>query len=51
MTRTIAMRQKELNRKTTIEQAVEGRITQKKGAEKAGISERHFRLAAQEVVL
>ena len=43
MTRTIAMSQKELNRKTIIEQAVEGRITQKKGAEKVGISERHFR--------
>ena len=43
MTRTIAMSQKELNRKTIIEQAVEGRITQKKGAEKVGISERRFR--------
>ena len=51
MTKKIAISQEELNRKTIIEQAVERRITQKKGAEKAGISERHFRLAAQEVVL
>ena len=43
MTRTIAMSQKELNRETIIEQAIEGLITQKKRAEKISISERHFR--------
>lgn len=43
MTRTIAMTEEELRRKTVIEQAEEKRITQKKGAEKLGISERYFR--------
>lgn len=40
---TIAMTQKELNRKTMIEKAIDKRITQKEGASKLGISERHFR--------
>lgn len=40
---TIAMTQKELNRKTVIEQAIDKRISQKEGAKKLGISERHFR--------
>jgi len=40
---TITMTQKELNRKTVVEQVTERRVTQKKGAEKLGISERHFR--------
>lgn len=40
---TITMTQEELNRKTIIEQAVEERITQKEGAERLRISERHFR--------
>lgn len=40
---TIAMTLEELKRKTIIEQAIEKRITQKEGAEKLGISERHFR--------
>ena len=43
MTRTIAMTAEELRRKTIIEQAEEKRITQREGAEKLGISERHFR--------
>ena len=37
------MTQEELNRKTIIEQAKDKRITQREGAEKLGISERHFR--------
>jgi len=40
---TIAMTQEELNRKTIIEQAQDKRITQREGAEKLSISERHFR--------
>lgn len=40
---TIAMTEEELVRKTIIEKAVDKRITQKEGAEKLGISERHFR--------
>ncbi|PKN86937.1 MAG: hypothetical protein CVU46_05940 [Chloroflexi bacterium HGW-Chloroflexi-8] len=40
---TIAMTQEELKRKTIIDQAIEKRITQKEGAEKLRISERHFR--------
>ena len=40
---TIAMTQEELKRKTIIEQVVEQRILQKEGAERMGISERHFR--------
>lgn len=40
---TIAMTQEELNRKTIIEQAVDKRISQKEGAAKLGMSERHFR--------
>jgi transposase len=40
---TITMTQEELNRKTIIEQAEDKRITQREGAEKLGISERHFR--------
>jgi transposase len=40
---TIAMTREELKRKTIIEQAIEKRITQKGGAERLGISERHFR--------
>jgi transposase len=40
---TIAMTREELNRKTIIEQANERRISQKEGAGKLGISERHFR--------
>ena len=40
---TITMTQEELNRKTIIEQAKDKRITQREGAEKLGISERHFR--------
>ena len=43
MTRTIAMTEAELERKTIIEQAESKRITQREGAEKVGISERHFR--------
>jgi transposase len=37
------MTQAELNRKTIIEQSVGKRITQREGAERLGISERHFR--------
>lgn len=40
---TIAMTQEELDRKTIIEQAVEQRILQREGAERMGVSERHFR--------
>ena len=40
---TIAMTQAELERKTIIEQAVDKRITQRAGAERIGVSERHFR--------
>lgn len=40
---TIAMTQEELNRKTIIEKAVDKRITQKEGAAKLEMSERHFR--------
>lgn len=40
---TISMTQEELNRKTIIEQAKDKRISQKEGATKLGISERHFR--------
>lgn len=40
---TIAMTREELDRKTIIEQVMDKRITQKKGAEKVGVSERHFR--------
>jgi transposase len=40
---TIAMTQEELKRKTIIEQAVEQRILQREGAERIGVSERHFR--------
>jgi transposase len=40
---TIAMTLEELKRKTIIEQAIDKRITQKEGAEKLGMSERHFR--------
>lgn len=40
---TIAMTEEELLRKTIIEKAVDKRITQKEGAEKLGMSERHFR--------
>jgi len=40
---TIAMTQEELKRKTIIEQAKDKRVTQKEGAKKLGISERHFR--------
>lgn len=40
---TIAMTEEELKRKTVIEQAVEKRISQKEGARRLGISERHFR--------
>ena len=40
---TIAMTQEELNRKTIIEQAIERRIPQREGAERIGVSERHFR--------
>jgi len=40
---TITMTQEELQRKTIIEQAQDKRITQREGAEKIGISERHFR--------
>ena len=40
---TIAMTQEELNRKTNIEQAIEKRITQREGAQRLDISERHFR--------
>ena len=40
---TIAMTQEELSRKTVIEQAIEKRITQKEGASRLGISERHIR--------
>ena len=40
---TITMTQEELSRKTVIEQANDKRITQKEGAAKLGISERHFR--------
>lgn len=43
MTWTIAMTQEELYRKTIIEQALDKRITQKQGADKLGVSERHFR--------
>jgi transposase len=43
MTWTIAMTQEELYRKTIIEQAIDKRITQKQGADKLGVSERHFR--------
>ena len=37
------MTQEELNRKTIIEQAVDKRISQKEGAAKLGMNERHFR--------
>jgi len=37
------MTQEELNGKTIIEQAVDKRISQKEGAAKLGMSERHFR--------
>lgn len=40
---TIAMTQEELLRKTILERAIDKRITQKEGAEKLKISERHFR--------
>jgi transposase len=40
---TIAMTQEELNRKTIIEQSIDKRITQREGANKLGVSERHFR--------
>ena len=40
---TITMTQEELNRKRSIERAIEKRITQKEGGRKLGISERHFR--------
>ncbi len=40
---TITMTQEELIRKTIIEQANDKRITQREGAERLGISERHFR--------
>lgn len=40
---TIAMTQEELNRKTIIEQAIERRIKQREGAQRLGVSERHFR--------
>jgi len=40
---TIAMTEEELKRKTIIEQAVEKRISQKEGARRLGISERHLR--------
>ena len=40
---TIAMTPEELNRKTVIEQAIEKRVTQKEGASRLGISERHIR--------
>ena len=40
---TIAMTQEELYRKTIVEQAVDKRISQKEGAAKLGMSERHFR--------
>jgi predicted DNA-binding protein (UPF0251 family) len=43
MTWTIKMTQEELNRKTVIEQAIDKRVSQKEGAGKLGISERHFR--------
>jgi transposase len=43
MKRTIAMTEKELRRKTVVEQAEDKRISQKEGAEKLGISERSFR--------
>jgi len=40
---TIAMTQEELNRKTIIEQAQDKRITQREGARRLAVSERHFR--------
>lgn len=40
---TIAMTQAELERKTIIEQAIDKRITQREGAKRIGVSERHFR--------
>jgi hypothetical protein len=40
---TIQMTQEELNRKTVIEQAMDKRVSQKEGAGKLRISERHFR--------
>jgi transposase len=40
---TIAMTQEELNRKTIIEQTHDKRITQREGAQRLGVSERHFR--------
>jgi len=40
---TIAMTREELKRKTIIEQAIEKRIIQKEGADRLGISGRHFR--------
>lgn len=43
MTWTIAMTQKELYRKTIVEQAVDKRVTQKEGARRIGVSERQFR--------
>lgn len=43
MKRTIEMTQEELNRKTIIEQVIDKRITQKEGARRVGIGERHFR--------
>lgn len=43
MTWTIKMTQEELNRKTVIEQAIDKRVSQKDGAGKLRISERHFR--------
>jgi len=43
MTRTIAMTEQELHRKTILEKAEEQRITQAAGATELGVSERHFR--------
>jgi len=40
---TIAMTKQELSRKTIVERAIDKRITQREGAEKLEISERHFR--------
>jgi transposase len=40
---TITMTQEELHRKTIIEQAIDKRITQKEGAKRVGVSERHLR--------
>ena len=44
---TIAMTQEELSRKTIIEQVKAKRIPQREGAEKMGVSERHFRRLLQ----